>query len=117
MLLCVDPHNASRNALHFSLNGCWQGAAFTAFPSAAYHPAVSAYQHAQLHCRFEPPYLFAPPWQHKVSGRCMRVSWQVGLQAAASEMRYLYWKREKEQRAGQRKRTDRRRREQNLPTA
>ena len=117
MLLCVDAHDGGRNAMHFSLNGCWQGAAFTAFPSAGYHPAVSAYQHAQLHCRLQPPYLFAPPWQLEASVRCMRVNWQVGLQAAASEMRYRYWKRAKEQRAGQRVRKDTRTREQDLPSA
>lgn len=96
MLLCIDEREVAHNSIHFSLNGCWQGAAFTAFPSAHYYPAVSAYQHAQLHCRFQPPYIFPPPWMQRQSGSA-RVSWRVALEAAVSQTSYRYWRRDKKE--------------------
>lgn len=95
MLLCVDERDVSHNAIHFSLNGCWQAAAaFTAFPLTPYYPAVSAYQCAQLHCRFQPPYLFQSPWVQPVV-RGVTVNWRAEVVAVKGQMSYRYWRRDK----------------------
>ena len=99
MLLCVNERDHTQNTIHFSLNGCWQGAAFTAIPPTHYYPAVSAYQHAQVHCRFQPPYVFTPPWAQQVGGGG-RVQWRAGKEAAIGEMSYRYWRRDKKEREG-----------------
>ena len=91
MLLCVDERDVSHGAIHFSVNGRWQGAAFTALPLSHYFPAVSTYQHAQVHCRFQPTYLF-PPWKQQV-GSGLRASWRVDVHVAESEV--SYWRRDR----------------------
>ena len=94
MLLHMDERGESRNVMHFSLNGCWLGAAFSGFPQTRYYPAVSAYQHAQVHCRFQPPYLFPPQWQEQLSAG-MRVNWRVEIDAAIAHAIYRYWRQNK----------------------